>query len=166
MLTDNDRFNYERLPNLPQLKRYAEQRIPVGHFLSAIICNDLGEAVARADDGNQWLIPVYHRWLYNEADSRCWGSNEKMQAWLRPTGTKCDYRIRAIDNGIVYIEDLDLGRMTVTNDAEAVCVAIQARYADHRIMYLGTDKIWGELKHKAGKFIDYAPGCPPFATEP
>lgn len=65
------------------LKLYIENRIPPGHFLSAVISNDLAEAVSRADDTNIRNIPAYLGYLYNEAPSGCWGSKEKMNAWLR-----------------------------------------------------------------------------------
>lgn len=64
------------------LKRYIENHIPPGDFLTAIICNDLFEAVGRADDVNAANIPAYVGYFYNEAPSACWGSKEKMKAWV------------------------------------------------------------------------------------
>lgn len=55
---------------------------PVGHFLTAVLSNDLAEACARADEDNLRNLPAYVHYLYNEAPSTCWGSPEKVKAWL------------------------------------------------------------------------------------
>ena len=64
------------------LKRYIENKVPPGDFLSAVICNDLKEAIGRADDENLRNLPAYVAYLYNEAPSSCWGSKKKMDKWL------------------------------------------------------------------------------------
>ena len=64
------------------LERYIQRRIQPGHFLSAVISNDLQESCARADSDNQKILPAYVAYLYNEAPGACWGSPEKMQNWL------------------------------------------------------------------------------------
>ena len=69
---------------LDGIKRYVEQRVPPGDFLTAVLCNDLREACGRADDGNLANLPAYVAYLYNEAPGACWGSKEKMLAWLQP----------------------------------------------------------------------------------
>jgi hypothetical protein len=66
------------------LQQYVATHRPVGHFLTAIICNDLKEAVARADDENLTNLPAYVGYLYNECPSACWGSKKKMDDWLYP----------------------------------------------------------------------------------
>jgi hypothetical protein len=53
-----------------------------GGFLTAVLRNDLVEAVGRADDQNLHIIPAIVAYLYNEAPSRCWGSPERVDAWL------------------------------------------------------------------------------------
>ena len=64
------------------LERYVEEHCPVGHFLTAVLENNLKEAVNRADDYNLNNLPVYVHYLYNEVDARCWGSPEKVKKWL------------------------------------------------------------------------------------
>lgn len=64
------------------LKRYVEHGIEPGSFLMAVLRNDLHDAVGRADDENIRNLPAYVSYLYNEAPSPCWGSPEKVQAWL------------------------------------------------------------------------------------
>ncbi len=69
---------------------YIENGIIPGDFLQAIICNDLKEAVGRADDENLGNIPAFVGYFYNEAPSLCWGSKEIMTGWSKMKGdTKC-----------------------------------------------------------------------------
>ena len=63
------------------IRRYIDHGIEPGHFLTAVICNDLREAVGRADEENVQLLREYVLFFYNEAPSPCWGSPEKMRAW-------------------------------------------------------------------------------------
>ena len=78
------RFNGQGIPERMHgaIQRYIEQRIGPGDFLMAVLCNDLREACARADDENITLLPVYVAFFYNEAPGACWGSPEKVRAWL------------------------------------------------------------------------------------
>ena len=64
------------------IARYIEQGIPPGSFLQAVITNDLRRAVEQADDENLMNLPAYMAYFYHEAPSDCWGSPEKMKAWL------------------------------------------------------------------------------------
>ena len=61
---------------------YIEHGILPGSFLCAVLTNDLKEALANADMHNIKNIPAYVSYLYNEVDSRCWGSREKVQDWV------------------------------------------------------------------------------------
>ena len=63
---------------------YVNERGPVGGFLTAVLENNLKEAVAYADDLNSLLLPNYVRFFYNECPAACWGSTEKVRAWLNP----------------------------------------------------------------------------------
>ena len=65
------------------IERYIHEHIQPGDFLSAIITNDLAEAVGRADDENLHNLPAYVAYFYNEAPSTCWGSPNKMRDWLK-----------------------------------------------------------------------------------
>ena len=65
------------------IQRYIDQGINPGHFLSAVIDNDLKEAVGRADDENLENLPAFVAYFYNEAPSSCWGSKEIRQAWVK-----------------------------------------------------------------------------------
>lgn len=66
--------------------RYLHEHIPPGDFLRAVICNDLKEAVARADDENLSNLPAIVAFFYNEAPTICWGSMQRMNDWLAAKG--------------------------------------------------------------------------------
>lgn len=67
---------------MPGIRRYIEQGIEPGGFLTAVICNDLKEAVGRADDENLRNLPAFVSYFYNDVPSTCWGSPERFSAWL------------------------------------------------------------------------------------
>jgi len=79
------------IPNymMGAIDRYIHKRIPPGHFLTAVITNNLSEAVTRADDTNLSNLPAYVAYFYNEAPSLCWGSERTMKKWL--AGRERDY---------------------------------------------------------------------------
>jgi hypothetical protein len=64
------------------IRRYVDQGIEPGSFLSAVICNDLKEACARADHENVRRLSAIVAYFYNETPSLCWGSNFKMTEWM------------------------------------------------------------------------------------
>lgn len=75
-------------PMMGAIERYIEQGIAPGSFLTAVICNDLREAVGRADDENLRNIPAYVAWFYNEAPGGSWGSRERMEQWMTARGSE------------------------------------------------------------------------------
>lgn len=68
------------------MARYLFEGVPPGHFLTAVIENDLREAVARADEENRTLLYEYVLFLYNDCPSGCWGSQAKVTDWLERGG--------------------------------------------------------------------------------
>lgn len=62
---------------------YVERGWQPGDFLTAVITNNLSEAVGRADDDNLHNLPAFVAYFYNETPSACWGSRANMEAWLR-----------------------------------------------------------------------------------
>ena len=67
---------------MPGLKRWIEHGTLPGDFLQAVLRNDFREVCAKADEENLQNLPAYAAYLYNEAPSDCWGSREKMIAWI------------------------------------------------------------------------------------
>ena len=68
------------------ITRYIEKHQPSGDFLMAVFRNDFNEACARADPVNAANLKAYMGYLNNEAPSACWGSPEKVKAWLETKG--------------------------------------------------------------------------------
>lgn len=72
------------------MKNYLEHGISPGGFLTAVLCNDLKEAVGRADSTNLAALPNIVSYCYNEIPSTSWGSPEKFEAWLNSFKDKKD----------------------------------------------------------------------------
>ena len=64
------------------LHDYAAYGLQPGAFLTAVICNDLVGACERGNDENLRNLPAFVSYLYAEAPPECWGSKEKMKAWI------------------------------------------------------------------------------------
>jgi len=77
-------FDYDQIPAsaIESLRLYIDRGYSPGHFLTAVLSNDLTEAVRRADDTNLPLIPTYVAWLYGAAPYACWGSPARVTAWM------------------------------------------------------------------------------------
>lgn len=71
----------------------------------------------------------------------------------------CDFEVVKVSASppMVWIVDLDAGRRSVTNDAEAVCTLLQRSYPNHRIIYRDSSGDWDELAHDRGWFIGFRP---------
>jgi hypothetical protein len=80
-----DNINWGRIPERMRggIIRYIDHGIAPGHFLEAVICNDLKNAVARADDENVKLLQDYVVLLYNYTPSGCWGSRANYEGWIK-----------------------------------------------------------------------------------
>ena len=78
-------FNQFYIPErmMPGIRLYVEHGLQPGSFLSAIIQNNLSEAVGRADTENLKNIPAFVAYFYNECPNDCWGSPEKMKSWMK-----------------------------------------------------------------------------------
>jgi hypothetical protein len=63
------------------LKGYALERQPVGHFLTAVLCNNLSEAIGHADSESLKAIKPIVQFVYNELPGNCWGSPAKVNSW-------------------------------------------------------------------------------------
>ena len=85
---------YDAIPaiQLEALQRYIRDGTPPGNFLTAVLRNDLKEAVARADATNQPLLALYVQWLYNRAPFGCWGTPEQVERWTAKRRAERDGR--------------------------------------------------------------------------
>ena len=64
------------------LQRYVVDRIPTGSFLHAVLCNDLIDAIGRADSESVGELQAIITFLFNDAPQDCYGSPEKVARWL------------------------------------------------------------------------------------
>ena len=65
------------------IDRYVSDRIPTGSFVEAVLCNNLKEAVGRADRENLRDIKEIVQYCYWEIPGICWGSPEAVKNWLK-----------------------------------------------------------------------------------
>lgn len=64
------------------LWHYVDEAFPTGSFLRAVLSDKLHETICAADEQSLAALPAIVRWIYNYAPARCWGSPEKVDAWL------------------------------------------------------------------------------------
>lgn len=83
-------IDYEKLNPIlrEESKRYVEHGdvSGLGHFLTAVICNDLTNAICYAGETQLACIADTVRWWYNQPPSNCHGSKEKMMKWHKAGG--------------------------------------------------------------------------------
>lgn len=81
---------YSQIPLLMQHKiiDYVLDGIHPGHFLTAVIENNLAEACGYADHINVKILDVYVKMFWNETPSPCHGTPEKLKAWVAQGGCK------------------------------------------------------------------------------
>jgi hypothetical protein len=60
-------------PILHALQRYAATGAGTGHFVDAVLRNDLFDAVAHADAESLAALREIIWYVYNQLDGRCWG---------------------------------------------------------------------------------------------
>lgn len=80
----NVAIEYSGLPAVLRggMQRFIELRLRPGDFLFAVLSDSLTKAVFAADAENLARLPEIARWVYNEAPPMCWGSEEKVRAWI------------------------------------------------------------------------------------
>jgi len=54
-----------------------------GSFVSSVLSNDLIDAVVYADDISLQAIRPICKYVYNAVPSKCWGSREKVQDYIK-----------------------------------------------------------------------------------
>ncbi len=78
-------IRYEKLPEALRdgMRRYIEDGIRPGRFLSAVLENDLFAALNRADDNNRAELHSIVGFMYNELPAGAWGSKRAVKNWLK-----------------------------------------------------------------------------------
>ncbi len=62
---------------------YVKDKKHPGHFITAVLENDLQEAVGRADYEAMQNLKHIIAYCYNKIPFDCWGSKEKVENWRR-----------------------------------------------------------------------------------
>ena len=77
----------------------------------------------------------------------------------QPMKLKSDFIVSLVTDEIVFIIDTaeQTGKMSVTNDAEAVCEFLVEKFGNKRIVYQDTIGDWDELDHHMGRFKNFKP---------
>jgi hypothetical protein len=68
---------------LDSLRRYAIYHIPTGGFLTAVLANDLMQAVARADICNRAALHAICQYVFNCLPRQCWGNYVAVEEWVK-----------------------------------------------------------------------------------
>jgi hypothetical protein len=78
-----DAFDEHGIPDYMRggVIRWIEDGVTPGDFLTAVITNNLSEAVGRADLHNQAALVGYVKWFYNNAPTGCHGGPSVMETW-------------------------------------------------------------------------------------
>jgi len=81
-------FDYVDVSALPEhmrgaVKRYLNDGIMPGDFLTAALHNDLVHSYGLADDINMAAMRTWTEWLYMECPGQAWGSPKKVREWCR-----------------------------------------------------------------------------------
>lgn len=79
-----DRIAFHGLPHYMAsgMFLYLVHRIEPGSFMTAILSNDLREAVACADENNSKVLKEWVQFMYCELPCNSWGSPELVRQWL------------------------------------------------------------------------------------
>lgn len=76
------------VPHLPDrfvggLRRFFEHGIIPGRFLTAVLNNDLCDALGQADVDSVHELPGLVGWIYSYGPAPAWGSPEGVRAWAK-----------------------------------------------------------------------------------
>ena len=79
---------WERIPPHMQsaITRYLEHGVNPGGFVTAVLENNLSEAVCRADDTNSTLLREYIMVMTWMLPAHAWGSRSRVEAWTSHKG--------------------------------------------------------------------------------
>jgi hypothetical protein len=81
----NTSFYEDKVPEhlLKGLIAWGNKHHPVGDFLTAVLSNNLWDAVARADDDSMKSLKYIVMFIHNELPSKCHGSKELVADWIK-----------------------------------------------------------------------------------
>jgi len=73
----------KKIPERTQMSidRYVNHGTRPGHFLEAVMSNDLFDAIGRADREHLYCLREICSYIYNHIPLDAWGSRERVKAW-------------------------------------------------------------------------------------
>ena len=83
-----------RHPTIPSgvinsLVGYVNHRQQPGHFVRAVLENNLFAAMQRADSQSRKALPEIVDFIYDALPGNCYGDPQKVSAWLHPQPKPC-----------------------------------------------------------------------------
>ena len=79
---------------LQALTMHRDQGKPVGGFVTAVLENNLVQAICYADEDNLRDIVEITKWVYQEMPGGAWGSPSKVRGWRDNGGAEGFYKRR------------------------------------------------------------------------
>lgn len=79
---------YDNVPDrtIEGLRKYVEEGIPPGHFMEAVLENNLRKALANADSHNLAAIKEIGLLVWNKCPMACWGTRRDVEHWVEEGG--------------------------------------------------------------------------------
>jgi hypothetical protein len=74
--------SYLKQKHYDSISLYVRKGSNPGHFLAAVLANDLMGATSRADDESFGDLKAITMFIYNDVPGMCCGTREKVNAWL------------------------------------------------------------------------------------
>ncbi len=71
------------------LERYVNDRVPPGGFLYAVLCNDLEQTLARADEDNLAALKNIVTYVVMHLPRTCRGNSVAIRRWLAREEVRC-----------------------------------------------------------------------------
>lgn len=76
-------IDYNAIPETTRetIDNWVKFALPPGSFVEAVLCNDLQEAFACADDENIAALHSIVAYVYNRIPGTCWGNADRFRNW-------------------------------------------------------------------------------------
>lgn len=76
---------------------------------------------------------------------------------IRTMSRHADFSIVRVTPDIIFISDMNIGGISVTNDAEWVVKTLLEKFGPLEIVYRDSDGQWDELLHDGANFLGFSP---------
>jgi hypothetical protein len=129
------------------LRRYVDEHLLPGQFLTAVLANDLFDALGRADIKSRAGLYDVVAFLYNHAPGGCYGNAERVSRWITPA--------------LPIIDAPGLGdELPIGDDGRIICPECRGWHpVHHRQVDPGKVTLPEDGKTKTAHVVDYV-WCP------